>query len=273
VYTRSGGVWSQQGAKLVGTGAVGDAYQGISVAVSADGNTAVVGGYHDNSGKGAAWVYTRSGGVWSQQGAKLVGTGAAGGARQGVSVSVSADGNTAVVGGDEDNSSKGAAWVYTRSAGVWSQQDAKLVGTGAVGASHQGWSIAVSADGNTAVVGGYLDNSLAGAAWVFVGGTVVAVPPGRLEQFAVSAPHPNPTQNVTTISFDLPTAQRVSVSIYDVRGRLVRTLAADRGFPAGSQSLVWNRATDFGTPARAGIYLIRVSAGSAEVVRKVAIFQ
>jgi len=104
--------------------------------------------------------------VWSQQGAKLVGTDAVGGARQGFSVSVSADGNTAVVGGW---AGAGAAWVYTRSGGVWSQQGAKLVGTGAVGAAGQGWSVAVSADGNTAVVGGYGDDSDAGAAWVFVG--------------------------------------------------------------------------------------------------------
>jgi hypothetical protein len=51
---------------------------------------------------------------------------------------------------------------------VWSQQGAKLVGTGAVGAALQGASVAVSADGNTAVVGGYNDNGFAGAAWVFV---------------------------------------------------------------------------------------------------------
>ena len=67
----------QQGAKLVGADAAGAANQGFSVAVSGDGNTAVVGGVNDNSSAGAAWVYTRSGGAWSQQGTKLVGTGAA----------------------------------------------------------------------------------------------------------------------------------------------------------------------------------------------------
>ena len=66
-------MWTQQGGKLVGTGAVGHAGQGISVALSADGNTAIVGGENDNSGTGAAWVYTRSNGVWTQQGGKLVG--------------------------------------------------------------------------------------------------------------------------------------------------------------------------------------------------------
>jgi hypothetical protein len=48
--------------KLVGTEAVGNAYQGSSVSLSSDGNTAIVGGYLDDEGKGAAWVYTRSGG-------------------------------------------------------------------------------------------------------------------------------------------------------------------------------------------------------------------
>ena len=48
----------QQGHKLVGTGSVGDAKQGTSVAVSADGNTAVVGGPWDNSGAGGVWVFT-----------------------------------------------------------------------------------------------------------------------------------------------------------------------------------------------------------------------
>jgi len=167
VYTRSGGVWTQQGTKLVGTGAVGAAYQGYSVALSADGNTAIVGGYNDNSQAGAAWVFTRSGGVWTQQGTKLVGTGAVGAAYQGFSVSLSADGNTAFVGGFGDNSSAGAAWVFTRSGGVWTQQGTKLVGTGAVGAANQSYSVSLSADGNTAIVGGYFDNSAAGAAWVF----------------------------------------------------------------------------------------------------------
>ena len=176
VYTRSAGVWSQQGAKLVGTGAVGAAYQGYSVSISGDGNTAIVGGYADNGTAGAAWVYTRSAGVWSQQGAKLVGTGTVGTANQGRSVALSADGNSAIVGGYNDNGGAGAAWVYTRSAGVWSQQGAKLVGTGAVGAAYRGYSVSISADGNTAIVGGPIDNGSVGAAWVWAAPVPVAGP-------------------------------------------------------------------------------------------------
>jgi hypothetical protein len=62
----------------------------------------------------------------------------------------------------------GATWVFTRNNGVWTQQGSKLVGTGAVGKAHQGISVALSADGNTAISGGESDNSGVGAAWVFV---------------------------------------------------------------------------------------------------------
>jgi hypothetical protein len=68
-------------------------------------------GPEDDSATGAVWVYTGSNDVWTQQGSKLVGTGAAGDARQGSSVALSADGNTAIVGGHDDNSSTGVAWV------------------------------------------------------------------------------------------------------------------------------------------------------------------
>ena len=166
IFTRSGVVWSQQGDKLVGTGAVGNAGQGISVALSADGNTAIVGGPQDASYIGAAWVYTRSGGVWSQQGRKLAAINAGTTAGQGWSVALSADGNTAIVGGV--NGQTGAAWVYTRNDGVWSQQGGKLLANDAAGPTFQGNSVALSADGNTAMVGGANDDSGVGAVWVFI---------------------------------------------------------------------------------------------------------
>jgi hypothetical protein len=170
VYTRTGGVWTQQGGKLVGTGAVGQALQGSSVALSGDGNTALVGGWNDNGngsvGVGAVWVFTQTGGVWTQQGSKLVGTGAVGPASQGP-VALSADGNTALVGGPADNNGTGAVWVFTRAAGVWTQQGGKLAGTDAVGQAGQGASVALSGDGNTAVVGGPVDDNGVGAAWVY----------------------------------------------------------------------------------------------------------
>ena len=167
VFTRSGGVWTQQGGKLLGSGASNPAFQGIAVALSADGNTALVGGHEDANGNGATWVFVRSGGVWTQQGPKLVGSGGTVLAFQGRSVALSADGNTALVGGLGDNAFLGAAWVFVRAGGVWTQQGNKLVGTGIVNDTNQGFPVAISADGNTAIVGRNGDNNTAGAVWIF----------------------------------------------------------------------------------------------------------
>lgn len=87
------------------------AQQGFSAALSADGNTAVVGGPLDNPSPRATWVFTPQRQTWSQQGSKLVGTGAAGRAQQGSSVAISAIGIIALVGGVED-SSFGGAWAF-----------------------------------------------------------------------------------------------------------------------------------------------------------------
>jgi hypothetical protein len=168
--------FSQQGPKLVGTGGVLSTTQGKAVALSGDGNTAIVGGPPDNSDIGAAWVFTRSNGVWTQQGNKLVGTGATGAQPNlGYSVALSADGNTAIVGAPYDgfdsacNCGVGGAWVFTRSNGVWTQQGDKLLGTGAPGKAKQGTSVALSADGastpktagaTATAAEGSLDNSI-----------------------------------------------------------------------------------------------------------------
>ncbi|MGB7258147.1 MAG: Ig-like domain repeat protein [Pseudolabrys sp.] len=170
VYIRDNtGTWTQQGPKLTGNDSSGQAQQGISVALSADGNTAIVGGKSDNSAIGAVWIYTRdsNNGTWTQQGPKLTASDAIGNAQFGTSVALSADGNTAIMGGPSDDSDIGAAWVFIRSNGTWTQQGPKLTGNDSSGQAEQGGSVALSADGNTAIFGGEFDTGATGAAWVF----------------------------------------------------------------------------------------------------------
>lgn len=162
MYTRSSGSWRQQGAKLVGTGAIGPAQQGTFVALSADGNTAMVGGPYDDNQSGAVWVFTRSGSTWTQQGGKLVAAGSIGAAALG-SVALSADGNTAVLGGGSDNNFAGSLWVFTRSNGRWTQE-AKIENPDRHG--NLGASVAISADGTT-IISGMPHYDGGGAAWVF----------------------------------------------------------------------------------------------------------
>jgi len=171
VFVRSGTVWTQQ-AKLTASDAAAWDEFGISIAVWGD--TAVVGAWYDNNagggGAGSAYVFIRSGTVWTQQ-AKLTASDAAVNASFGVSVAVSGD--TALVGAYTDNHAggnvAGLAYVFVRSGGVWTQQ-AKLTASDAAGGDYFGWSVAVS--GDTAVIGAVSDDHAggtnAGSAYVFV---------------------------------------------------------------------------------------------------------
>ena len=113
VFVRNGGVWTEQQKLLASDGVAGDQF-GWSVSV--DGNTAVIGAPFAE-GDGAAYVFVRNGSVWSEQ-QKLF-------ASDGLAVdfgwSVSVDGDTAVIGDDEAHDYTGAAYVFVRSGGVWSE--------------------------------------------------------------------------------------------------------------------------------------------------------
>jgi hypothetical protein len=180
VFTRSGSTWTQQGPKLVGTPAVrAFSGQGYSVALSADGNTALVGSPGDGGNQGAVWVFTRSGGTWTQQGETLTATGGSGSPGFGYRVALSGDGMTAAMGGPGDASNVGAVWIFTRSGSSWTQQGSKLVGTGSTGMALQGGDLSLSSNGNTLFVGGSHDgyvpdpNDSSGSLFPVTGGTWV----------------------------------------------------------------------------------------------------
>ena len=208
VFTRSGSTWTQQGPKLTGDEESGEGRFGDSVAISEDGDTALVGGRSDDHGAGAVWAFTRSGSTWAQQGAKLTGGDEAGGeatggeagsgdeeeegneesgqGRFGGSVALSAAGDIALVGARNDSTGRGAAWELTRSGSTWTRQGAKLTGTEEAGKGQFGYSVALSADAQTAVIGGLVDHGRTGAAWVF------AQPP------SVEPPSPEPPPTTTS---------------------------------------------------------------------------
>ena len=91
---------------------------GSAVALSQNGNTALIGGSGDSAQDGAAWVFTRAGTKLGQQGPKLTPSdevSAPSGGGFGSSVALSADGNTALIGGPPDFNDAGAAWTFVRS--------------------------------------------------------------------------------------------------------------------------------------------------------------
>ena len=163
LVSASPGARSQQAELTPSDGASGD-YFGASVAIS--GSTAVVGSFPNDSYTGAAYVFVRSNGVWSQK-AELTASGGVVGDDFGDSVAI--DRSTVVVGAPGTDSYTGTAYVFVRSNGVWSEQ-AKLTASDGIAFDLFGTSVAIS--GSTAVVGAQGSNST-GAAYVFVnsGGT------------------------------------------------------------------------------------------------------
>lgn len=87
-----------------------------------------------------------------------------------------------------------------------------------------------------------------------------AVGPGSVSELMAGSA-PNPFRTSTLIRLELPCAQEAEVRIFDVAGRLVRTLADDR-FGAGGHDLVWDGTDDKGKPLAAGVYFCRLSAES-----------
>ena len=168
VFVRAGDAWSEEQRLVSSDGVLSDSF-GWSTAI--DGDTAIVGApFHDDLGQysGAAYVFVRSGGVWTEQQQLLASDGAPG---QGFGVSVSLSADTALVGAFQDYfdpMAPGSAYVFVRSGGLWTEQQ-KLMPLD--GASEGEFGASVAVDGDTAVVSaaGHLHGGeKTGAAYVFV---------------------------------------------------------------------------------------------------------
>lgn len=172
VFERSNGEWHQR-AKLIPDDGDGDDYFGVSVTISSDGTTALVGAQSDEDPNGdyagSAYVFRRANGEWSQQ-TKLTAEDGEPFAFFGISVAISSDGTTALVGGPNASSSNGesggATYVFGRSEDKWTQRAKLTAGDGDSGDSF-GDAVAVSGDGTTAVVGTTGNETPAGSAYVF----------------------------------------------------------------------------------------------------------
>lgn len=164
VFVGSGDTWLLQATLTASDAQLGDAF-GIDVAVSGD--TVVAGAAKDDVGaaadQGSAYVFTRSGDVWSEQ--KLTARDGAGGDEFGDSVAVSGD--SVVVGAWAHDVGlgigQGSAHVFTRSGSTWTEQAKLTAGDGAAGDGF-GQSVAISHD---MVVVGTTADDLQGSAYVF----------------------------------------------------------------------------------------------------------
>ena len=165
IFVRNGLTWAEQAKLIASDGAPGDRFGG---SVSISGDTAIVGAYGDGDkgeDSGSAYIFVRNGSTWTQQ-VKLTASDGAYNDNFGKAVSIL--GETAIVGAPGAQSSKGAAYVFVREGGSWTQQ-AKLTASDGAMYNYLGYSVSIS--GDTAIVGARGDDDngdSSGSAYIFV---------------------------------------------------------------------------------------------------------
>ncbi|MEQ1642439.1 MAG: hypothetical protein ABL959_03210 [Pyrinomonadaceae bacterium] len=142
VFTQNGTSWTQQQKFTASDGAAGDQF-GWSVAI--DGETVIIGANSDDGSRGGAYVFRRSGTIWTQE-QKLTAADGATFDQFGYSVSIS--GESVVCGAVADDN--GSAYVFTRGGTTWTQQQ-KL--TAADGAANDKFGGSVAINGDRVIVG------------------------------------------------------------------------------------------------------------------------
>jgi beta-glucanase (GH16 family) len=91
-------------------------------------------------------------------------------------------------------------------------------------------------------------------------------------KFNLQNSFPNPFNPVTTLRYDLPEDALVNITIYDMVGRVVKTLMNDQQ-TAGYKSIQWNATNDAGSPVSAGIYLYMIQAGDFRQTKKMGLLK
>ncbi len=92
-------------------------------------------------------------------------------------------------------------------------------------------------------------------------------PAGIPHEFKLSQNYPNPFNPSTEIEFSIPKFQDVSLVVYDVLGKQVKTLVSEQRH-AGTHRVTWNGTNNFGRKISSGVYFYRLSSGNMTQVRK-----
>jgi len=101
-----------------------------------------------------------------------------------------------------------------------------------------------------------------------IGGQQAVIPKG----FLLQQNYPNPFNPSTTLSFSLTEAGPVNLSVFNLRGELVITLA-DRIFDAGPLKIEWNGRDQNGIEVDSGVYFYRLSTGRQTLTRKMTLLK
>ena len=84
--------------------------------------------------------------------------------------------------------------------------------------------------------------------------------------------YPNPFNPTTLIRYDLPVNEHVSINIYDLTGKRVKSLV-NTNQDAGYRSINWNATSDLGQPVSAGMYIYTIQAGEFRQTKKMVLLK
>ncbi len=134
---------------------------GSSTAISADGNTALVGAFGEDSAAGRVYIFTRNGATWSSTPTTtFLDPGATANDLFGFSVALSADGTVALIGAPGSSGYTGKVYVFTQSGGTWGVAPTVTFADPTTTSGDMfGYSVSTSANGSTELIGspGYID--------------------------------------------------------------------------------------------------------------------
>jgi len=170
IFTRSGSTWTEQ-QKLMPSDLSSSNVFGQNVAMNHNGDTIAINS-HDSTTQtesGAVYIYTKSGGTWSQQAKIKADTPINGELLGNGGLSFSDDGNTLIAGCpnvDDQNSNQGAIYIFTRSGSTWSQEQ-RIYDSNGVASQFFGRGVSISGDGTVAAIGARGDDNNQGAVFIY----------------------------------------------------------------------------------------------------------
>jgi len=166
IYANANGTaWAQVGSALTPPGGTGVGRFGNAVTLNAAGTIGLVGAYFDNSNSGAAYVFAEQGGSWAQVGSKLIGPNSAG-AEFGSACSLNAVGDLALISAFRFDTDEGAVYVYQGdTSSTWTEVTPNITVLDPNG--EFGNSLALSATGTSALIGGHFADSNVGAVYSY----------------------------------------------------------------------------------------------------------
>ena len=294
VFERQGERWIER-AKITANDAAKSDRFGVAVAIHID--TIIVGSTLNDAGRGkdagAAYVYVREGNAWRQH-TKLVGDDSRAGDHFGAGVATT--GEIAIIGAplhEEEGLGSGAAYAFLKTDGVWKETE-KIVPDNPVKGLVFGSATAISRD--TVIVTGGTDEEGApgfgngSAAYVYSAEKNFGLPPyavkpaglkvttiGNIKRTALLQNFPNPFNPETWFPYNLAIDSAVSLSIYNVRGQLMRELNLGNqesgSYLNRETAAYWDGKDSFGEGVASGVYFYTLRAGTYHATRRMLVLK